>query len=184
MHEDDAALNQIAGLVKNLFAIFLAILDVALIYYTLMNHIPALEDAVIFSFPQVLLEPGLWTVAAETLFCCAILVTVYGLITVWLPEMFFILWAGAGLAILAGLVYLVAAVTFYQSQGMGAPIQQGGFMFLISLTFPLLVLRLLRRMKLRRMTTQNQATSMPETMGEELHMGETASSLSLEHSAG
>jgi hypothetical protein len=64
-----------------------------------------------------------------------------------MPELRFILWFGVGMVILAGLVYLLAAVMYYQGAGMGAPVQQGIFMFLLSLAVLILVVMLLRRYK-------------------------------------
>jgi hypothetical protein len=175
MQEDQASLNQYRALFINLIAIILAILDVILIFITLLKHVPALQEAVVCSFPEVLFEPRLWTVAAETMFYCAILVTLYGLISLWLPEMHFILWAGAGLAVLAGSVYLLASATYYQDHGMGAPIQQGGFMFLVSLAFPFLVYKLLKRERQRKLITQNLAPSQPDEIREISQLGETIS---------
>ena len=175
MQEDQDTINQYRELLRNMIAIVLAILDVILIFITVMKHVPALQEAVVSSFPTVLFEPGLWTVVAETLFYCAILVTVYGLISLWLPEMHFILWAGAGLAVLAGLVYMLASMTYYLSHGMGAPIQQGGFMFLVSLAFPFLVYKLLRRVSQRKLMTQSLAPSLPEEIREISQQGETIS---------
>jgi hypothetical protein len=176
MQEDQASINQYRALFINLFAIILAVVDVILIFITLMMHVPALQEAVVCSFPEVLFEHGLWTVAAETMFYCAILVTLYGLISIWLPEMHFILWAGAGLAVLAGLVYLLASLTYYQGHGMGAPIQQGGFMFLVSLAFPFLVFKLLRHERQRKLITQNPAPALPDEIREMPQLGETISS--------
>jgi hypothetical protein len=175
MQNDQAAINQYRELLRNLIAIVLAILDVILIFITIMKHVPALQEAVASSFPKVLFEPGLWTVAAETMFYCAILVTLYGLISLWLPEMHFILWAGAGLAVLAGLIYLLASATYYQDHGMGAPIQQGGFMFLVSLAFPFLVYKLLIRASRRKLMAQSLAPSLPEEIREKPQQGEPIS---------
>jgi len=173
MQEDQASTNQYRELLRNMIAIVLAILDVILIYITLIKYVPALQEAVNYSFPRVLREPGLWSVAAETMFYCAILVTLYGLISLWLPEMHFILWAGAGLAILAGMVYLLSSATYYLGHGMGAPIQQGGFMFLVSLAFPFLVYKLLKRERQRKLITQNLASSQPDEIRDNSQLGET-----------
>jgi hypothetical protein len=175
MQEDQAAINQYRELLRNMTAIVLAILDVILIFIIIMKHVPALQDAVVSSYPKVLFEPGLWTVVAETMFYCAILVTLYGLISLLLPEMHFILWAGAGLAVLAGLVYLLASATYYQGHGMGAPIQQGGFMFLVSLAFPFLVYKLLRRVSRRKMMARSLDPSLPEEIREISQQGKTIS---------
>ena len=175
MQEDQASINQYRELLRNMIAFVLAILDVVLIFLTLIRYVPALQEAVNGSYPKVLLGPGLWSVAAETMFYCAILVTLYGLISLWLPEMHFILWAGAGLAVLAGLVYLLYSATYYHGHGMGAPIQQGGFMFLVSLAFPFLVYKLLKRERQRKLITQNQAPSQPDEIREISQLGETIS---------
>jgi hypothetical protein len=140
---------------KNLFhqptrykiAVGIAILDVILILITLIRHMPALQDAMEPPFPQMLKESGLWSVVAELLFYWAILVALYGLTSLWLPDLRFTLWVGAGLVVIAGMVYLLAGVMYFQNQGMGPPFQQGIFMFLLCLSAPFLVFKLLKRVK-------------------------------------
>jgi hypothetical protein len=127
-------------------AFVIGILDAIFILFTIIRHIPALQAALQTPFPQVLKEGGLWFTLAEMLFYSAVLAALFGLISLWLPELRFILWAGTALVVVAGLLYLVAVVTYYQSQGMGPFIQQGGFMFLVSLVFPFIVRMLLKRM--------------------------------------
>jgi hypothetical protein len=72
-------------------------------------------------------------------------VALYGLLSLWLPELYFILWFGAGLVVGAGLLYLLAAVVYYLGAGMGVPVQQGIFMFLLSLSVPILAVKLNKR---------------------------------------
>jgi ABC-type Co2+ transport system permease subunit len=51
------------------------------------------------------------------------------------------------MVVVAGMVYLLAGVIYFQNQGMGPPFQQGIFMFMLSLAVPFLVFRLLRRLQ-------------------------------------
>ena len=132
--------------VRYKIALGLGILDVILIFITLLRHASVLQAALATPFAQAWKQAELWSALAEMLFYCAILVALYGLISLWLPELRIILWIGVGLVVVAGLVYLLAAVVYYRSQGMGAPIQQGLFMFLLSVAFPFLVFKLLKRL--------------------------------------
>jgi hypothetical protein len=127
------------------FALGIAILDVILILITLIRNLPRLQPAFLIPFPQVLLDAASWFTLAEICFYCAMLVALYGLFSLWMPELRFILWFGAGLVVGAGLLYLVAAAIYYRGAGMGVPFQQGLFMFLLSLSVPILVVRLNRR---------------------------------------
>jgi uncharacterized membrane protein len=53
MQEDQDTINQYRELLRNMIAIVLAILDVILIFITVMKHVPALQEAVVSSFPTV-----------------------------------------------------------------------------------------------------------------------------------
>jgi hypothetical protein len=128
-------------------ALGIATLDVILILITLIRHLPRMQPAFLIPFPQVLMDAGSWFTLAEICFYCAVLVALYGLLSLWLPELRFILWVGAGLVVGAGLLYLLAGVMYYRGAGMGAPFQQGIFMFLLSLAVPVLAVKLLRRYK-------------------------------------
>ncbi len=131
--------------VRYKFALGIAILDVILILVTLINQLPRLQPAFMIPFPQVLKDAASWFTLAEICFCCAILVVLYGLISLWLPELHFVLWLGAGLVVGAGLLYLLAGVMYFRSTGMGVPFQQGIFMFLLSLSVIILAVRLNKR---------------------------------------
>ena len=122
----------------------IAFVDIILIFITLIQHIPALVTAMGIFPSQMLGKSGLWAIIAEMLFIWAMLVMLYGMISLWLPELRFTLWAGVGLAVLAGGFYLLAGVLYYHQQGMGAPLRQGLFMFLLSLTMTFLAMRLLK----------------------------------------
>ena len=128
-------------------ALGIAFLDVILILITLIKRIPGLQFAFLIPFPQVLKVPGLWFKVAEICFYCSVLVALYCLISLWIPEVRFILWIGAGLVVGAGVLYLLGAVVYYWGEGMGVPVQQGIFMFLLSLAVPFLMLKLVRRYK-------------------------------------
>ena len=134
---------------KNLtsIALVVGVLFLVFVIYTLIRHIPALQTALQTPFPQALKEASLWFTLAEMLFYSAVMVALFGFISVWLPELRFVLWAGTALVVLAGLLYLAAAVTYYQGNGMGPLVQQGGFMFLVSLIFPFIVRMLLKRFR-------------------------------------
>lgn len=125
-------------------ALGVALLDLILIFITLIQHIPALVTAMGIFPSQTLEKSGLWAIIAEVLFIWAMLVMLYGMLSLWLPELRFTLWAGVGLAVLAGGFYLLAGVLDYHQQGLGAPLRQGLFMFLLSLTLPLLAIRLVK----------------------------------------
>jgi hypothetical protein len=127
------------------FALGVATLDVILILITLIKQLPRLQPAFLAPFPQVLMDSWLWFTVAEICFYCAFLVALYCLVSLWIPEARFILWIGAGLVVGAGLLYLVAALVYYRAEGMGVPFQQGIFMFLLSLSVPVLVVRLIHR---------------------------------------
>jgi len=132
---------------RYMIALGFAILDGILIVITLIRHLSALQPAFLTPFPQVLMDAGSWFTVAEMCFYCAVLVAFYGLFLLWLPELPFILWFGAGLVVSAGLLYLLAAIMYYRGAGMGAPVQQGIFMFLLSLAVPILARMLTGRVK-------------------------------------
>ena len=125
--------------IRHAIALGIAILDVILILSTLIRHLPRLLPAFLIPFPQVLLDAGSWFTLAEICFYCAVLVALYGFVSLWLPELRFVLWFGAGSVVGTGLLYLLAAGMYYHCAGMGVPVQQGIFMFLLSLTVPILV---------------------------------------------
>ncbi len=127
------------------FALGIAILDVVLILITIVKQLPRLQPAFLIPFPQVLTDADSWFTLAEICFYCAALVLLYGLLSLWLPELHFVLWLGAGLVVGAGLLYLLAGVMYFRTAGMGIRFQQGIFMFLLSLSVILLAVRLNKR---------------------------------------
>jgi hypothetical protein len=143
----EMTLNRYRQPTRNKIALGIAILDVILILITLIRQLPGLQPAFLIPFPQVLMDAGSWFTLAEICFCCALLVALYGLLTLWLPELISILWFGAGLVVGAGLLYLLAAVMYYHGAGMGVPVQQGIFMLLLSLSVPIVAVKLTRRVK-------------------------------------
>jgi len=132
---------------RYIIALGIAILDVSLIVITLIRHLSELQPAFLIPLSQVLMDAGYWFTVAEMCFYCAVLVALYGLLLLWLPEMPYILWFGAGLVVGAGLLYLLAAILYYRGAGIGAPVEQGIFMFLLSLTIPILARMLSGRLK-------------------------------------
>jgi hypothetical protein len=133
--------------VRNKIALGLAILDGVLVVLTLVRHADVFRAAFDAPFTQLLAQSTWWSGMAEVLFYCTTMVTLYGLISLWMPDLRIVLWAGLSLVVIAGLLYLLSALLFFRSDGMGAPVQQGLFMFVISILFPLLLIKLLRRQK-------------------------------------
>jgi len=142
---DEVEMNPNHQPIRIKLAIGIAFLDVFMIFITLIRYVPILMAAVEPPFSQLLRDARVWSILAELLFYWAILVVLYGLISLWLPELRFILWTGVALGVVAGLIYVLAGVMYYQCHGMGAPIQQGGFMFLLSASAPFLMYKLLKR---------------------------------------
>jgi hypothetical protein len=123
-------------------AMEMGILYAIIILYTILRRIPEVVTVLQTPGSQALRDYELLFTLGETLFISAGLVAFYGLISLWLADLRIILWAGLSLVVVAGLVYLMGAVTCYQTQGIGPAIPQGGSMFLLSLAIPILAGRL------------------------------------------
>lgn len=124
-------------------AIWIALIDVILIYFTLHKELPALQIEFHTPFPQVLTQAGMWFKLAEMLFHSAGLIMVYGMISLLFPRLRFVLQLGAGMASLAGVPYLFSLVMSYRSHDLGVSIMQAIFMFLLCMILPFLVSKLL-----------------------------------------
>ena len=114
-------------------ALEMGILYAIIILYISLPRIPEILTSLQTPGSEALRDHGLLFTLGETLFISAGLVAFYGLISLWLADLRFILWAGLSLVVVAGLVYLMGAVSYYQTQGIGPAIPQGGAMFLLSL---------------------------------------------------
>ena len=125
-----------------LIALLIALIDIALIIFTLHKELPTLETEFQSPFPLVLTNAGMWYKLAELMFHSAGLIMVYGLISLLFPRLRIILQVGAGMANLAGVPYLFSLVMSYRSHQPGVAIQQAMFMFLLCMILPFLVSKL------------------------------------------
>jgi hypothetical protein len=140
-------MNQVSERRRYNIALEMGVLYALIILVTIIRRIPALLTMLQTPDSQSLNNSGLWFTLGEMLFISAGLVAMYGLISLWLADLRFILSLGMGLVVVAGLVYLMAAVTYYQTRGIGPAIQRGGSMFLLSLAIPILAGKLFGRAK-------------------------------------
>ena len=124
-------------------AVLIALIDVVLIYFTLRTELPKLQAEFRTPFPQILEQAGMWFNLAEILFHSAGLIMVYGLISLIFPRLRFVLQLGAGLANLAGVPYLFSLVMTYRYHQQGMNIQLALIMFLLCMTLPFLVSKML-----------------------------------------
>jgi hypothetical protein len=125
-------------------AILIALIDVVLIFFTLQRELPSLQTEFAIPFPQVMTQAGMWYKLAEVMFHSAGLIMVYGLISLLFPKLRFVLQLGAGLANLAGVPYLFSLVMTLRSQQQGMNIQLAIFMFVLCMTLPYLVSKLVK----------------------------------------
>jgi hypothetical protein len=138
-------MDQISKRRRYNIALEMGVLYSIIIFYTIIRRIPDFLTTLQIPGSQALKDYGLLFTMGETLFIAAGLVAFYGLISLWLANLRFILWAGLGLVVVAGLVYLMGAFTYYQTQGIGPAIPKGGSMFLLSLVIPILAGKLFIR---------------------------------------
>jgi hypothetical protein len=125
-------------------AILIALIDVVLIFFTLQRELPSLQTEFAIPFPQIMTQAGMWYKLAEVMFHSAGLIMVYGLISLLFPKLRFVLQLGAGLANLAGVPYLFSLVMTLRSQQQGMNIQLAIFMFVLCMTLPYLVSKLVK----------------------------------------
>lgn len=124
-------------------ALLLALIDIALIIFTLHKDLPKLQNEFQTPFPLIMKEPGMWFTLAEVLFHSAGLIMMYGLISLLFPRLRFVLQFGAGLANLAGVPYLFSLVMSMRSSQQSTNIQLAIFMFLLCMILPYLVSKLI-----------------------------------------
>jgi hypothetical protein len=123
-------------------AFWIALIDILLIYFTLHRELPALKIEFQTPFPQVLNQAGMWFKLAEMLFHSAGLIMLFGMISLLIPKLRFVLQFGAGLANLAGVPYLFSLVMTYRSRDLGVSIRQAILMFVLCMILPFLVSKL------------------------------------------
>lgn len=84
----------------------------------------------------------MWFKLAEVMFQSAGLLMIYGMISLLFPKLRFVLQAGSGLANLASIPYLFSLVMSLRSEQQGINIQLAIIMFLLCMTLPYLISRL------------------------------------------
>jgi hypothetical protein len=125
-------------------AILIALIDLALIIFTIHQELPSLQSEFNIPYPQIMTAAGMWYKLAEIMFHSAGLIMVYGLISLLFPRLRFILQLGAGLANLAGVPYLFSLVMAMRSQQQGMNIKLAVFMFLLCMILPYLVAKVVK----------------------------------------
>jgi hypothetical protein len=128
-------------------AILIALIDAALIFFTLQRELPSLKVEFAIPFPQIITVPGMWYNLAEVMFHSAGLIMVYGLISLLFPRLRFVLQLGAGLANLAGVPYLVSFIMSLRNNQYASNLQMAIFMFALCMVLPYLVMKLLGAVK-------------------------------------
>jgi len=128
-------------------AILIALIDIALIFFTLHQELPRLRIEFQTPFPQIMTQAAMWYELAEVIFHSAGLIMVYGLISLIFPRLRFILQLGAGMANLAGVPYLFSLVMSLRGNQQGMNIQLAVFMFILCMVLPYLVSKLLSGIK-------------------------------------
>ena len=124
-------------------AILIAVIDGILIFLTLRKELPSLQAEFRAPFPQVLNQTTMWFNLAELMFHSGGLIIVYGMISLLIPRLRFILVFGVYLANLAGVPYLFAVLTSWRSRQPEIAIQQAILMFILCMILPFLAYRLI-----------------------------------------
>jgi hypothetical protein len=124
-------------------AILIAVIDGILIFLTLRKELPSLQAEFQAPFPQVLKQTTMWFNLAELMFHSGGLIIVYGMISLLIPRLRFILVLGVYLANLAGVPYLFAVLTSWRSRQPEIAIQQAILMFMLCMILPFLASRLI-----------------------------------------
>jgi len=128
-------------------AILIALIDMLLIYLTLRKELPGIQINFHAPFSQVLNQGGMWFKLAEVMFHSAGLIMVYGMMSLLLPRLRFVMWMGAGLANLAGIPYLISLVMSFKNNQRGGNLTTAFFMFLACMILPFLLAKLFRLIK-------------------------------------
>ena len=128
---------------KPTLAILIAVIDGILIFLTLRKELPSIQAEFQAPFPQVLNQTTMWFNLAELMFHSGGLIIVYGMISLLIPRLRFILVFGVYLANLAGVPYLFAVLTSWRSRQPEIAIQQAILMFMLCMILPFLAYRLI-----------------------------------------
>jgi hypothetical protein len=128
---------------KPTLAILIAVIDGILIFLTLRKELPSIQAEFRAPFPQVLNQTTMWFNLAELMFHSGGLIIVYGMISLLIPRLRFILVFGVYLANLAGVPYLFAVLTSWRSRQPEIAIQQAILMFMLCMILPFLTYRLI-----------------------------------------
>ena len=130
-----------------MIAILIALIDGILIFLTLRKELPTLKLELQTPFPDVLTQTGMWFRLAEVMFQSGGLIIVYGMISLLIPRLRFILAIGVYLANLAGVPYLFAVLTSMRSRQPGIAVQQALLMFMLCMILPFLASKLFKLIK-------------------------------------
>jgi hypothetical protein len=136
-------MNRVHHPKRNRIAFLIALIDVVLIYFTLRKELPLLQGSFQTPFPNVLYQAEMWFNLAEMMFHSAGLIIVYGMISLLIPRLRFVLVSGVYLANLAGVPYLFSVLTSFRSREPIPTIQQAILMFLVCMILPFLASRLI-----------------------------------------
>ena len=128
-------------------ALLIALIDAILIFYTLHKELPGVQIDFHAPLSQLLTQTGMWFNLAEVMFHSAGLIMVYGMISLILPKLRFVMWLGAGLANLAGVPYLISLVMSYKNNEAGGNLQVALFMFLLCMILPFMISKLFGLLK-------------------------------------
>ncbi len=120
-------------------AILIALIDAALIFFTLHKELPSLQAEFAIPFPQVITDAGMWYKLAEMMFQSGGLIMVYGLISLLFPRLRFVMQLGAGLFNLAGVPYLFSFIMSLRNSQHATNLQLAIIMFVVCMTLPFLV---------------------------------------------
>jgi len=123
-------------------AFLIALIDLALIVLTLRKELPSIQNEFHGPLSQLINQANIWFNLAEMMFHSAGLIMVYGMISLLLPKLRFIMWLGAGLANLAGIPYLISLVMSYKNNQPGGNLQLAFIMFLVCMILPFLISKL------------------------------------------
>lgn len=125
-------------------AILIALIDLILIFLTLRKELPPIQREFNSPLSQLITQAGIWFDLAEMMFHSAGLIMVYGMISLLLPKLRFVMWMGAWLANLAGIPYLISLVISYRNRQPGGNLRIAFFMFLVCMILPFLIGKLFK----------------------------------------
>lgn len=140
-------MDQISKRRRYNIALEMGILYSIIVLFTVMRNVPGFLHLLTTSGTPLIQDHSVLFSIGETLFISGSLVALYGLLSLWLADLHFILWVGLGLVVVAGCTYLMGAVTAFHTRGIGPAIPQGGSMFLLSLFIPVLTSKLFLRLR-------------------------------------